>query len=64
MAKLGDVIAKVDAALADGSAYLTDPAKAGELARMRAEAAAALAAAEEEWLAVGGEIEAAEAVSG
>ena len=42
MAKLGDVIAKVDAALADGSAFLKDPAKATELSKMRAEAAATL----------------------
>ncbi len=36
-----------------------DAAKAGDLARMRAEAAEALAKAEEEWLEVSGEIEAA-----
>jgi ATP-binding cassette subfamily F protein 3 len=59
MTKLSDVIGKVDAALADGSAFQKDPAKAAELARMRAEAAEALAAAEEEWLSVSGEIEAA-----
>ncbi|MDF2812917.1 MAG: ATP-binding cassette protein, partial [Microvirga sp.] len=53
------VIAKVDAALADGSAFLKDPAKATELSKMRAEAAGTLASAEEEWLAISGEIEAA-----
>ena len=37
--RLTGVIAKVDAALADGAAYRDNPAKAGELARMRAEAA-------------------------
>jgi ATP-binding cassette subfamily F protein 3 len=57
MAKLTDVIGKVDAALADGSAFQKDPAKAAELAKMRAEAAATLAAVEEEWLEVSGEIE-------
>jgi ATP-binding cassette subfamily F protein 3 len=56
--RLSAVIAKVDAALADG-AFARDPAKATELARQRAEAARALAAAEDEWLAVSGEIEAA-----
>jgi ATP-binding cassette subfamily F protein 3 len=59
MAKLTDVIAKVDAALADGSAFLKDPAKATELSKMRAEAAGTLASAEEEWLTISGEIEAA-----
>ncbi|QFU16210.1 ABC-F family ATP-binding cassette domain-containing protein [Microvirga thermotolerans] len=59
MAKLTEVIGKVDAALADGTAFQKDAAKATELSRMRAEAAEALAAAEEEWLTVSGEIEAA-----
>jgi ATP-binding cassette subfamily F protein 3 len=57
MAKLSEVIGKVDAALADGSAFQKDPAKATELARMRAEAAETLASVEEEWLEVSGEIE-------
>ncbi|MFE1602379.1 ABC-F family ATP-binding cassette domain-containing protein [Methylobacterium sp. ID0610] len=61
MAKLSDAIAKIDAALEDGTAFRTDPAKAGDLARMRAEAATALATAEEDWLALSGELEAAEA---
>jgi ATP-binding cassette subfamily F protein 3 len=61
MEKLGAVVAKVDAALGDGTAFLKDAAKASELARMRADAAQALAAAEEEWLSLSGEIEAADA---
>ncbi|KAB0266691.1 ABC-F family ATP-binding cassette domain-containing protein [Microvirga brassicacearum] len=61
MAKLTDIIAKVDAALADGSAFLKDPAKATELSKMRAEAAGTLASTEEEWLTISGEIEAASA---
>ncbi|KAB1070567.1 ABC-F family ATP-binding cassette domain-containing protein [Methylobacterium planeticum] len=61
MAKLSEAVAKIDAALADGSAFQQNPAKAGELARMRAEAAGALGNAEEEWLALSGEIEAANA---
>jgi ATP-binding cassette subfamily F protein 3 len=44
-------------ALADGTAFRTDPAKAGELAKKRAEAAEALAGAEEDWLALSGELE-------
>ena len=59
MAKLSDAIAKIDTALGDGTAFQKDPAKASELARMRAEAADTLADVEEEWLALSGEIEAA-----
>jgi ATP-binding cassette subfamily F protein 3 len=59
--KLGTAITKIDTALAGGRAYEADSAKARELARMRGEAAAALAAAEDEWLSVSGEIEAASA---
>lgn len=59
--KLSGVIAKVDAALADGTAFQRDPGKASELARMRAEAAEALAAAEDEWLALSADVEAASA---
>jgi ATP-binding cassette subfamily F protein 3 len=61
MGKLSEAIAKIDAALEDGSAFQQNPAKAGELARMRAEAASTLGNAEEEWLALSGEIEAANA---
>ena len=61
MTKLADAIAKVDAALADGTAFQKDPAKANELARRRADAAAALTTVEEEWLEISGEIEAANA---
>ncbi|MBZ6077961.1 ABC-F family ATP-binding cassette domain-containing protein [Microvirga puerhi] len=61
MAKLTDVIGKVDAALADGTAFQKDAAKATELSKMRAEAAETLIAVEEEWLSVSGEIEAATA---
>jgi ATP-binding cassette, subfamily F, member 3 len=56
--KLTSVIAKVDAALAEPDAFRREPAKAAELARMRAEAAFALAKVEEDWLTVSGEIEA------
>jgi ATP-binding cassette subfamily F protein 3 len=59
MDKLSGVIAKVDAALADGTAFQRDPAKASELARMRAEAAEALVAVEEEWLSLSADVEAA-----
>ncbi len=59
MKKLSDVIAKVDAALGDGTAFLKDATKASELARMRADAANALEKAEEEWLEISSEIESA-----
>ncbi len=59
MAKLTAAIQKIDAALEDGTAFRENAAKAGEIAKMRADAASALAAAEEEWLNVSAEIEAA-----
>jgi ATP-binding cassette subfamily F protein 3 len=61
MKKLTDAMTKIDAALADGTAFQTNAAKAGELAKMRSDAAAALEAAEEEWLELSGEIEGATA---
>ncbi|TXN21205.1 MULTISPECIES: ABC-F family ATP-binding cassette domain-containing protein [Methylobacterium] len=59
MQKLSAAIAKIDAALGDGTAFLKDAAKAGELAKMRADAATALERAEEEWLELSTEMEAA-----
>jgi ATP-binding cassette subfamily F protein 3 len=56
--RLSGVIAKIDKALADGTAYEADKKKANEIAKMRAEAAKALAAAEDEWLSLSGELEA------
>lgn len=50
MARLTDEIARMDAELADAGLYARNPAKAATLAKMRAEAAAALAQAEHEWL--------------
>jgi ATP-binding cassette subfamily F protein 3 len=61
MKKLAEAMAKIDAALADGTAFQANAAKAGELAKMRADAAGALESAEEEWLDLSGAIEAAEA---
>jgi ATP-binding cassette subfamily F protein 3 len=58
--KLGTAIAKIDAALSGGRAYEENAAKAAELAKMRGEAAVALQNAEEEWLEVSSELEAAE----
>jgi ATP-binding cassette subfamily F protein 3 len=52
MEKLNSLIARIDAALADGEAFRTDAQKARELSRQRAELGLALSAAEEEWLAL------------
>jgi ATP-binding cassette, subfamily F, member 3 len=61
MTKLAEAIGKIDGALADGSAFQKDPAKATELSKMRAEAAETLSSVEEEWLALSSEIETASA---
>jgi len=59
IAKFGDLIARIDETLGDGSAFMTDPQKAAALANQRGELEAALAAAEEEWLALSVEAESA-----
>ena len=59
MQKLSGLIARVDAALVDPNAYSRDANKAGLLARQRAELQRALSAAEEEWLTLTAEYEAA-----
>jgi ATP-binding cassette subfamily F protein 3 len=58
MSRFQDLITRVDQALADPDAFTKDPAKAAQLAKQRGELADALAAAEEEWLALSGEMEA------
>jgi len=42
---------KLDATLADGGLFARDPARAAELSKTRAHVVAAIARAEEEWLA-------------
>ena len=61
MAKFAGLITKVDDMLAHPDAYAKDPAKAAQLAQQRAELVRALAGAEEEWLALSEELEAASA---
>ena len=61
MAKLGRRMAEIDQALADPKLYENDPARAAKLAKERADAAAALAGAEEQWLELSGEYESAAA---
>ena len=51
IARLTKELEKLDTALSDGNLFAQDPAQAAKLSKARADAAAALAAAEEEWLA-------------
>jgi ATP-binding cassette, subfamily F, member 3 len=60
LSRLTEIIAKIDAALADGTAFQQDPEKALHLSHKRAEAAAALHGLEEEWLALSSELESAD----
>ena len=55
MKKLGELLARVDAALADPSAFSRNPQEASRLAQQRADLAAALAEAEDQWLALSDE---------
>jgi ATP-binding cassette, subfamily F, member 3 len=57
--RLSAEITRIDAALAD--LFARDPAKAATLAKTRAEHASALAAAEEDWLALSAALEASQA---
>ncbi|WP_439499039.1 ABC-F family ATP-binding cassette domain-containing protein [Bosea sp. (in: a-proteobacteria)] len=57
IAKLTGLIEKVDGVLGNGAAFARDPQKAAVLSRQRAELVEALTAAEEEWLALGEELE-------
>jgi ATP-binding cassette subfamily F protein 3 len=51
IAQLTRQLHKLDAALADGTLFARDPGRAAELAKTRAQLVAAIAKAEEEWLA-------------
>ncbi|HEY4746485.1 MAG TPA: ABC-F family ATP-binding cassette domain-containing protein, partial [Steroidobacteraceae bacterium] len=61
MAKLGKRVGEIDQALADPKLYENDPARAAKLAKERADAAGALAGAEEQWLELSGKYESASA---
>jgi ATP-binding cassette, subfamily F, member 3 len=50
IARLNAEIARIDAMLAGSGLFARDPAKAAALAKARADAAGALASAEEQWL--------------
>jgi ATP-binding cassette subfamily F protein 3 len=57
IARLTTEIARIDTALAAPDLYTREPDKAAALSKARADAAAALARAEDEWLAVSGALE-------
>jgi ATP-binding cassette subfamily F protein 3 len=59
--KLSKTIERLDGELADGTLFTRDPGKAAALAKQRADAAASLASAEEEWLSASAEYEEANA---
>jgi ATP-binding cassette subfamily F protein 3 len=59
MSKLGKRIAEIEQAMTDPKLYERDPARVATLAKERADAATALAAAEEQWLELSGEYESA-----
>jgi ATP-binding cassette subfamily F protein 3 len=63
IAKLTKKIADIDAMLADPTLYDRDPARLATLGKERAEAAGALAVAEDQWLALSADYEAAMAPS-
>ena len=60
MAKFQDLIGRIDRALADRDAFIAQPQKAAQLAKQRGELAKALATAEEDWLMLSAEQEAAQ----
>jgi ATP-binding cassette, subfamily F, member 3 len=59
MAKLGARIAAIDGTLADPKLYARDPTRVVTLSKERADAAAALAAAEDQWFTLSAEYESA-----
>ncbi len=61
MRKFQDLIARIDTALADPAVFTISPAKAAQLSAQRRDLGKALVAAEEDWLALTSEAEAAQA---
>ncbi len=57
IAQLTRQLRKLDVTLADGDLFARDPARAADLSKTRANVVAAIAAAEEEWLAASSAIE-------
>ncbi len=59
IAQLNRQLGKLDATLSDGALFTTDPARAAELSKTRANVVAAIAQAEEDWLAASSALESA-----
>ena len=57
LANLTRQLAKLDVTLSDGTLFARDPARAAEVSKTRANVVAAIAAAEEEWLAASAALE-------
>jgi len=57
IAQLTRQLGKLDVTLADGALFTSDPARAAELSKTRAQVVAAIAKAEEEWLAASAALE-------
>jgi ATP-binding cassette subfamily F protein 3 len=57
IAQLNKQLGKLDATLADGTLFASDPARAAELSKTRANVVSAIAKAEEEWLAASSALE-------
>jgi ATP-binding cassette subfamily F protein 3 len=57
--RLNDEIARIDTLLADAGLFARDPPGAAKLAKERSNAVAALARAEDDWLVLSEQIEAA-----
>jgi ATP-binding cassette, subfamily F, member 3 len=57
LAQLNKQLARLDATLGDGTLFTTDPARAAELSKTRADVAKAIEAAEEDWLAASAALE-------
>jgi ATP-binding cassette subfamily F protein 3 len=57
IAQLNRQLGKLDATLADGTLFASDPARAADLSKTRANVVAAIAKAEEEWLAASSQLE-------
>ncbi|MGB8103166.1 MAG: ABC transporter ATP-binding protein, partial [Pseudolabrys sp.] len=57
LAQLTRQLNKLDTTLADGGLFARDPARAAELSKTRANVVAAIAKAEEEWLAASAALE-------
>jgi ATP-binding cassette subfamily F protein 3 len=57
IARISDIIAKIDTALALPDLFTRDPKQAAQLSKARANAADALQRAEEEWLAASAQFE-------